>query len=178
MAVIKVIKHHPSLNLEGKTVYRTAVWAIIQHENKLLLTYSPVNGDYKFPGGGVKKGESLEQALLREVREESGIECIQILEAFGEIIEYNRPKESKFDVFCMTSYYYRCLVEFHVTFLPQILDNYERELGFLPVWVEIDQAIQTNWSILQGDATKIPRWTARDNSIIELIKSEYVPDKE
>jgi ADP-ribose pyrophosphatase YjhB (NUDIX family) len=36
------------------------------------MVYSRVNGDYKFPGDGVKEGESQLQALHCELREETG----------------------------------------------------------------------------------------------------------
>jgi 8-oxo-dGTP pyrophosphatase MutT (NUDIX family) len=42
---------------------------------KVLLVHRPRYGDWSFPKGGVKPGESVEDAGLREVREETGIEC-------------------------------------------------------------------------------------------------------
>ena len=58
--------------IEGGSVYkRTAVRGIIQKDKKYLLIYSKY-GDHKFPGGGLKQGESLEDTLLCEVQEETG----------------------------------------------------------------------------------------------------------
>lgn len=47
--------------------------AIILNEDKILLMHRIKNGHeyYVFPGGGVEKGETAEQAVLREVYEET-----------------------------------------------------------------------------------------------------------
>lgn len=57
---------------ESSSVFkRVAVRGIIKKDHKYLIIYSKY-GDYKFPGGGQKDGESLEETLLREVQEETG----------------------------------------------------------------------------------------------------------
>ena len=56
----------------------TSVGAIVvQHESLLVvrLTYSPTRGQYMLPGGVVEPGETLDAAIVREVREETGIEA-------------------------------------------------------------------------------------------------------
>ncbi|MBR0737892.1 NUDIX domain-containing protein [Bradyrhizobium liaoningense] len=53
-----------------------AVSAAIFRDGKVLLTRrarSPAKGFYSLPGGRVEFGESLHQALLREVDEETGL---------------------------------------------------------------------------------------------------------
>ena len=40
--------------------------------NEVLLVKSPCRG-WEFPGGVVETGESLTQALIREIQEESGL---------------------------------------------------------------------------------------------------------
>lgn len=57
---------------------RVSVKAILTHKGKFLLL-KPVNGlnsvnGWDVPGGTVNKEESLEQALQRELKEETGIE--------------------------------------------------------------------------------------------------------
>lgn len=66
------------VDINGKTITRDAVRGIIMEQRSLLMIFSEVNGDYKFPGGGVIRGESLETALIREVREESGADITVI----------------------------------------------------------------------------------------------------
>jgi len=55
---------------------RTGVKALILHQNKVLLVKEVIDGEivYDFPGGGLEYGESLIQALKREVKEEIGLE--------------------------------------------------------------------------------------------------------
>jgi 8-oxo-dGTP diphosphatase len=42
---------------------------------RVLVVHRPSYDDWSFPKGGVKAGETLEQAALREVTEETGLEC-------------------------------------------------------------------------------------------------------
>lgn len=52
--------------------------AVIEEEGKILLTERPADkqqgGFWEFPGGKIEPGESPQQALKRELREELGIE--------------------------------------------------------------------------------------------------------
>ena len=68
------------------------VAAIIIHEGKLFATqrgYGEWKDWWEFPGGKIEEGESPEEALCREIREELGCEI-----AVGELlttIEYASP---------------------------------------------------------------------------------------
>jgi len=151
-------------------IRRTAVRGIILDGRKLLMVYSPVNGDYKFPGGGVDEGETDPQALAREIQEECGAQVASIGAAFGMMIEYDIPVEPDFDVFKMDSHYYFCQVT------PgsgaQKLDDYEQELGFQPVWIDIDEAIRTNQAVLESVPRRSPEWTRRDTYVLQRIRQQ------
>ena len=58
----KLIEHsiikQKNLNLQGRAVIRNAVRAVISKDNQFLMIYSPLNGDYKFPCGGIENGET------------------------------------------------------------------------------------------------------------------------
>ena len=71
---------------------RTALIAIGDSGRVLLLQHTREHGKYwVFPGGGVGLGETLEDALRREIQEELSVSCtIDGLVAIGELIQPNR----------------------------------------------------------------------------------------
>jgi ADP-ribose pyrophosphatase YjhB (NUDIX family) len=55
------------------------VGAIAVHDGKLLLIrrgHGPAAGEWSVPGGRVEKDELLAEAIVREVREETALECV------------------------------------------------------------------------------------------------------
>lgn len=68
------------------------VAAIIQKENKILVTkrgYGEFINMWEFPGGKIESGETKEQALVREIKEELNIEIN--VDKFAIDIEYQYP---------------------------------------------------------------------------------------
>ena len=68
------------------------VAAIIQKENKILATkrgYGEFINMWEFPGGKIESGETKEQALVREIKEELNIEIS--VGKFAIDIEYQYP---------------------------------------------------------------------------------------
>lgn len=128
-------------------------------------------GDYKFPGGGVQPGETHEQALAREVAEECGMTLLHMGEEIGSVIEYNHDTETGFDTFKMTSHYYRCQVTDGSGV--QRLDEYERDLGFTPVWVEIEETIRANKSL--NGKVNAPKWLRREIFVLEYLRENQFP---
>lgn len=73
-----------------KTIHVVA--AIIRESNKIFATqrgYGNFMGGWEFPGGKIEPGESREEALKREIKEELDTE-IKVGELF-ETIEYDYP---------------------------------------------------------------------------------------
>jgi 8-oxo-dGTP pyrophosphatase MutT (NUDIX family) len=167
MDLLTVILRDPGMSTQGKTIQREAVRGIIIDGCKLLMIHTPGNGAYKFPGGGVAGGETHGQALAREILEECGARVAAILRPFGKVIEFWIPVESEFDVLRMTSYYYLCQVEPALAELR--LDPYELDLGFHPLWVELDQAIRCN-----QQAVDLGRWNARETFVLERVRERLI----
>jgi 8-oxo-dGTP pyrophosphatase MutT (NUDIX family) len=162
----------PDLNMKGKTLHREAVRGIIRDDNMLLMVYSEVNGDYKFPGGGIQEGETPIQALRREVQEECGVEVTYISDPYAQVTEFDTPLKEDFDLFKMLSTYYPCRVSEPLHELQ--LDDYEAELKFKPVWVTLAEAVLNNQILLHQRKLSAPRWLQRDLFILEkLLKESY-----
>jgi 8-oxo-dGTP pyrophosphatase MutT (NUDIX family) len=170
MHILAEIHRHAGINIQGRTTYRTAVRAVILRGTNLLMIYSSAVGDYKFPGGGVVNGESHEQALCREVQEECGMLIADLGSEIGAVIEYDNPSEEEYDVFKMTSHYYRCGVE--DGFGAQSLDDYERDLGFKPIWISVEDAIQSNKALLHSEQK--PEWLEREIFLLEYLRRQLL----
>lgn len=148
---------------------RVAVRAVIFNENRCLFILTN-KGDYKLPGGGVKQKESLEQACIREIQEETGYQTILLEKQIGTYIERKWDEYEDDTTFQMTSHYYqgRLIDE---TIIAQNLDTYERELDYTAVWVTLEEAIQQNERALQRvDANP---WVQREVWILkEILKMQ------
>jgi len=171
MRTLAEIDRHPNVPHEGKIICREAVRAVIIRRRELLLVHSRVNGDYKFPGGGIEADELQESALIREVAEECGGRVTSKPLTFGKVLEFDFPTEKEFTSFCMTSYYYLCEVD--PALGSQQLDDYEARLGFVPEWVDIDTAIANNQKLLNS-GKKFERWVKRETRVLEIVRDELI----
>ncbi|MBI5135510.1 NUDIX domain-containing protein [Candidatus Uhrbacteria bacterium] len=89
-----------------RLVFRPSVYGVIIDNGKILL--SKQWGGYDFPGGGVEIGETISQALQREVKEETGLEV-----EVGHLITADTSFYKQWDAdryFHAVLLYYRCRV--------------------------------------------------------------------
>ncbi len=112
---------------------RTAARAILKKGNQIGLLHVTKKKYYKLPGGGVDEGETIQQGLKREVKEELGC-TFNLLREVGEIIEHR----SHFGL-VQTSHCF--LGEVEEVGEPDFTEK-EIENGFEIVWVTLDEAIE------------------------------------
>ena len=121
------------------------VAAIFRKENTIFATekgYGEFKGYWEFPGGKVEPGESLEEALRREIREELQVE-IHIEEKFTEL-DYDYPH------FHLTMHCYFCSV--------------------LSGEITLVEATDARW--LKKEELNTVNWLPADISLIEELKKQ------
>ena len=121
------------------------VAAIFRKENRIFATekgYGEFKGYWEFPGGKVEPGESLEEALRREIREELQVE-IHIEEKFTEL-DYDYPH------FHLTMHCYFCSV--------------------LSGEITLVEATDARW--LKKEELNTVNWLPADISLIEELKKQ------
>lgn len=105
-----------------KTKFHHIVRGIIIKDEKLLIA-NYIGHHYFLPGGHVELGESAEKALIRELKEELGIDCI--VKRFLGVIENQWEDETlhyeinhvfEFDSSDLSSYLSPTSKESHLTF--------------------------------------------------------------
>ena len=88
---------------------------------------------YETPGGGKKDKETIRDALIREMREETGYE-VEIIKELGMINDYYNLIHRN-----NRNYYFLCKIR---QFVGKTLEDYENSMIEKLVWVSIDKAIE------------------------------------
>ena len=141
--------------------------AIIIKDGKVALVYSKKYDYYKFPGGGINEREDKVDALIREVKEETGLQVIEhTIKEYGKVLRIQKSEENK--IFYQENYYYLCDVEQKLA--NQNLDEYESDEGFTLVFVHPTNAIKKNYNGNHPIFRKI--MIDRDAKVLELLIKE------
>ena len=149
-----------------EVVYRPSARGIVIKNGKVAMIHSAMYDYYKFPGGGIEEGESPIEAMIREVKEESGLTVIpESIREFGNV--YRRSKNQRGGLFIQDNFYYICsCIEAPGE---TNLDDYESEEGFTLEFVKPEAAIEKNRN---GNYDLMPLMLEREARVLELIISE------
>lgn len=146
---------------------RPSVRGIIIKDGKIAMVHSLKYDYYKFPGGGIESGETMEQALIREVAEESGLQVIpESVREYGLV--HRVQKDLRGGKFVQDNYYYLCNTQ--MTVFSQQLDDYEMEERFTLEFIEPKHGISVNRFGDHGPKDKT--MLEREARVLELLLKE------
>lgn len=160
-------------NPEWKRSERPSVRAVIRaDDDRLALVYAKKAGYYKFPGGGINADEDKIAALVREVREETGLAVLpQTVQAYGLVHRCQKSDMFPQTIFVQDSFYYFCDVSREgggLTVHQQQLDDYEADAGFELRTVSIKDAVAANRAYCGTGASDFTM-IARDTRVLEML---------
>lgn len=138
------MKQHVKCHIRGGQEYpvspddlrfRPLVYGLLIKGDKVLL--SPQWDGYDFPGGGVNIDESLEEALIREFKEESGLDIRLRQVVYAGTSFFYRSKKTAAEKHwnCPIIYYLVEQVGGKLTL--DYAETYEKEFMGFPVWQDI-----------------------------------------
>lgn len=116
----------PSVNNE-----RIGCRGIVIDDGKILLSYEVNTDQWFIPGGGLEKGENLEECCIRELAEETGY-LVLPQKQFLTINEYYQD-------WLFVSHYFICEVAGKTE---RKLTQREVESGLIPKWIPLDEAVR------------------------------------
>lgn len=149
-------------------ILRVSIRGIIFVDNKLLMVEDSF-GEAKLPGGGMEPGEDDCQALIREVKEETGYDVIpESIKPFGEI-EEKRLSIHEPMIWHQMNRLYFCDV-YPEQGQCEYSEN-EKKYGFRPVFLTIEEALAKNENMLENEGRK--PWNQREYKTLMSIK-EYL----
>jgi 8-oxo-dGTP diphosphatase len=114
--------------------FRPSVYGLVFRNDAILL--SKQWDGYDFPGGGIEKGESIPDALRREVWEETGLtvkpgKLVNVFEDFFLTIEGKRP--------CHSILLYFLCTQPKGKITTKHFDEYEKEYGAPAEWMPVEK---------------------------------------
>lgn len=149
-------------------IYREASRAIIIKDNKIAMVKSLKEGFYKFPGGGIWENESKEDAVVREVLEETGLTLKkESIKEYGYTLENRKSDVYENSIFSQKSFYFFADIEDYL--LEQRLTEDERELEFVLEWIDLKEVYRLNSLI---EINKDNRFVERETKVLELLINE------
>lgn len=144
------------------TLRKSARAILLNDQNEVSIQHVGKFYYYKLPGGGVDPGETVEEALKREIIEEVGCD-IDIEKDLGVIIEYR----SELNLIHI-SYGYLCRVKGKIG-EPQY-EQGEIDDQFRPIWKTLNEAIELMNKYRPKEPYQAPFIVEREKTFLEEAK--------
>lgn len=155
------------------TFVRNSARSIIIVNNKIAMVHSLKYDYYKFPGGGIERGENPIDAVIRETREESGLVVKpETIKEYGYVHRIQKSDEDETECFVQDNYYYLCEAEEGV--VAQNLDEYESAETYTLEFVDPKTAIRKNRNVAQSPYNQA--MFEREAKVLELLMAEGLFD--
>lgn len=148
---------------------RDSARSIIISGGKVAMVHSAKFDCYKFPGGGIKSGETPVEAMIRETREEAGLLVLpDTVREYGYVHRVQRSEKDAAERFIQDNYYYLCQAAEQT--VSQELDGYEAEESYALEYVDPAVVIRKNRRAVPGVFNQI--MFDREARVLELLTAE------
>ncbi len=124
-----------------RVISRLSVRMVVEKSGKYLMIGTK-DGDLLFPGGGVEEGETLEEAGIRELREETGYICDSEPIYIGRVVTCRPDRFEEGYHYESDCRLFRCGVKDENLGLE--LTETEIECGYYRDWYSKDEILQKN----------------------------------
>ena len=127
---------------------------IIENEKVLLLNHRGMNESgifWALPGGGVEQFESIENALIREIKEEINVEVKSI--AYLKTTEFVRPPLHAIEIFFKVEL--KTASQINLGFDPELADN--QQLIYAYKWFSFDEVQELGINHAQKFLTELKK---------------------
>ncbi len=138
---------------KSRLSFRPSAYALTVHEGKVLMTIMRSTGKFTSPGGGVDIGETLEDALKREVMEECGVEVVIERQLFfKERFFYYQPLDKAWQVI-MCFFLCRSTKVFEIS--PEFDPSDKDDESIKPQWVDISSLRAEDFQVCGEEIVKM-----------------------
>ena len=145
---------------------RNSARSIIIRNGTVAMIHSLKYDYYKFPGGGIERGEDPIDAMIRETREESGLVVKpETIKEYGYVHRVQKSDSDETERFVQDNYYYLCEAE--ECKVSQDLDEYECKESYTLEFVAPETAIKKNRTVAQTPYNQM--MFEREAMVLELL---------
>lgn len=148
---------------------RDSARSIIIRDGRVAMIHSLKYDYYKFPGGGIEKGESIVEAMIRETREEAGLVVIpETVREYGYVHRIQRSDKDHSECFVQDNFYYLC--DALADAASQDLDEYEARESYRLEFIDPALAIRKNRNVTGSPYNRL--MFEREALVLEMLQAE------